>query len=145
MPSIRKNIPYKILAIGNCSAEIFRCSLKVLILQEIMTSSEMIFRFQEIIGVLIQRSILNFLVNLNSKGSYFPGKLDSRVLISRVLFYHDTGTLPIHLLVAESGRPISVLFNFLSIRTFLMNPQSNLLAIHPKIRIRSGTFEQVIW
>ena len=66
--------------IGNCSAEIFGCSIEVLIPWGIMTSSEMIFRFQEIIGVL------NFLVKLNSKGSYFPGKLDSRVLISRVLF-----------------------------------------------------------
>ena len=51
--SIRKNIPYKILTIGNCSAEIFGCSIEVLIPWEIMTSSEMIFRFQEIIGILI--------------------------------------------------------------------------------------------
>ena len=41
--SIRKNIPYKILAIGNCSAEILGCSIEVLIPWEIMTSSEMIF------------------------------------------------------------------------------------------------------
>ena len=51
--SIRKNIPFKILAVGNCSAEIFGCSIDVLILWEIMTSSKMILRFQEIIGVLI--------------------------------------------------------------------------------------------
>ena len=89
--SIRKNIPYKILAIGNYSVEIFGYSIKVLIPWEIMTSRKMIFWFQETIGVLIERSTLNFLVNLNSKGSYFLGKLDSRVLISRVLFYRDTG------------------------------------------------------
>ena len=88
--SVRKNIPYKILAIGNCSAEIFGCSIEVLIPSEIMTSSEVIFGFQEIIEVLIWRSTLNFLVNLHSKGSYFPGKLDSRVLISRIRFYRDT-------------------------------------------------------
>ena len=51
--SIRKSIPYKILAIGNCSAEIFGCFIEVLIPWEIMTSSEMIIRFQAIIGVLI--------------------------------------------------------------------------------------------
>ena len=51
--SVRKNIPYKILAIGNCSAEIFGCSIEVLIPSEIMTSSEVIFGFQEIIKVLI--------------------------------------------------------------------------------------------
>ena len=54
-----------------------------------MTSSDMIFQFQEIIGVLIYRPTLDYLVNLNSKGSYFPGKLD---LISQVLFYRDTQT-----------------------------------------------------
>ena len=53
LSSIRKNISYKFLAIGNCSAEFFGCSIEVLIPWEIMTSSEMIFRFQEIIGVLI--------------------------------------------------------------------------------------------
>ena len=47
--SIRKNIPYKILAIGNCSVEIFGCSVEVLIPWEVMTSSKMIFQFQEII------------------------------------------------------------------------------------------------
>ena len=51
--SVRKNVPYKILAFGNCSAEIFGCSIEFLIPWEIMTSSEMIFQFQEIIGVLI--------------------------------------------------------------------------------------------
>ena len=87
--STRNNIPYKILANGNCSAEIFGCSIEFLIPCEIMTSSDMIFQFQEIIGVLIYRPTLDYLVNLNSKGSYFPGKLD---LISRVLFYRDTRT-----------------------------------------------------
>ena len=51
--SIRKNIPDKILAIGNCSAEIFGSSVEVLISWKIMTSIEMIFRFQGIIGLLI--------------------------------------------------------------------------------------------
>ena len=51
--SVRKNIPYKILAVGNCSTEIFGCSIEVLIPREIMNNSEMIFRFQDIIGALI--------------------------------------------------------------------------------------------
>ena len=51
--SFRKNIPYRILAIGNCSAEIFGCSLEALIPCETMTNREMIFQFQEIIGVSI--------------------------------------------------------------------------------------------
>ena len=51
--SFRKNIPYKILAIGNCSDEIFGCSIEVLIPCETMTSRETSFQFQEIIGVSI--------------------------------------------------------------------------------------------
>ena len=51
--SIQKNTAHKILAFGNCSAEIFGFSIEVLIPWEIMTSSEMIFQFQEIIEVLI--------------------------------------------------------------------------------------------
>ena len=38
-----KNIPYKILAIGNYSTEIFGRSVEVLILWELMSRSEMIF------------------------------------------------------------------------------------------------------
>ena len=53
----------------------------------------------------------------------------------------ESRILPIHNSVAESGRPIAVSFNFLSITSFLMNPQFNLTAIHPKIRIKSGTFD----
>ena len=51
--SFRKNIPYKIIAIGNCSDEIFGCSIEVLIPCETMTSRETSFQFQEIIGVSI--------------------------------------------------------------------------------------------
>ena len=90
--SVRKNTPYKILAIGNCSAETFGCSIEVLIPWEIMTSSKMIFWFQEIIEVLIERSTLNFLVNLNSTRFLFPEKtrITNRNPTGPILLRHRT-------------------------------------------------------